>query len=372
VRVHADRSGETLTGGLDARAATVGQDIFFAPGEYRPGTTEGERLIGHELAHVIQQEGGEPARGGPGDPQRAADRAGDAVASGQRSTIGQPAASTGRAARQPKPQQTDAGSPPTTDAGAPAQAVPTSVPAAAPTKTWDQRVTDAQSESDLAKKSAAMTALAQEALGAAYTVKEAGTTSLDKLDRADYSLAPTINFDVRLTTKKKTNGTPVGDVAGHTFGPGPGAQYSILGPKALKSGSPHDVALYADHELYHSKKPSAGELEVWTDSFLNYFITSFGNQWAPLIGYYDAEKADGTGKFPQREATITALDTYYRGLSDTAPPGERNSDKTKFILWFRRRLSDRPTSTFVMDLSKKTGVTATAPGATSPASPAKP
>ena len=70
-----------------------------------------------------------------------------------------------------------------------------------------------------------MTALAQEALGVAYTVKEAGTTSVDKLDRADYALAPTMNFDVRLTGKKKTNGNPVGDVAGHTFGPGPSAQY---------------------------------------------------------------------------------------------------------------------------------------------------
>jgi hypothetical protein len=364
VRVHADHSGETVTGGLEARAATIGQDIFFAPGEYQPGTTEGERLIGHELAHVIQQEGGEPARGGPADTQRAADSAGEAVARGQSSRIGQPAASTGRPARQPKPQSTDA--------GAHAQAAPTNAPAAAPTKSWDQRVTDAQAESDIAKKSAAMTALAQEALGAAYTVTEAGTTSIDKLDRADYAQAPTINFDVRLTTKKKTNGNPVGDVAGHTFGRGPSAQYSILGPKALKSGSRQDVVLYADHELYHSKKPSAGELEVWTDSFLNYFLKSIGNQWAPLIGYYDTEKADGTGKFPRREATMTALDTYYKGLSDTAPPGVKNSDKTTFILWFRRRLSDRPTSAFVMDLSKKTGVTATASAATAPTSPVKP
>jgi hypothetical protein len=33
----------------------------------------------------------------------------------------------------------------------------------------------------------------------------------------------------------------------------------------------------------------------------------------------------------------------------------------KFILWFRRRISDRPGSAFVADLSAKTGVTATAP-----------
>jgi hypothetical protein len=192
-------------------------------------------------------------------------------------------------------------------------------------KTWDQRVTEAQAETDLTVKSAALTALAQEALGAAYTVKEAGTTSPDKLDRADYALAPTINFDVRLASKKKTNGSPVGDVADHTFGPGPSAQYCILGPRALKAGAPLEVALYADHELYHSRKPAAGELEVWTDSFIHYFIKTFGNAWVPLIGYYEAEKPDAAGKFPQREATITALDTYYRGLSDTPAAGERNS-----------------------------------------------
>jgi hypothetical protein len=56
------------------------------------------------------------------------------------------------------------------------------------------------------------------------------------------------------------------------------------------------------------------------------------------------------------------LDTYYRGLSDTPVAGEKNSDKMKFILWFRRRISDRPGSAFVADLSAKTGVTATAPG----------
>jgi len=34
-------------------------DIAFAPGQYRPATAGGDRLLGHELAHVVQQrEGG--------------------------------------------------------------------------------------------------------------------------------------------------------------------------------------------------------------------------------------------------------------------------------------------------------------------------
>lgn len=41
--------------GLGARAFTLGRDIAFAPGEWRPGTLEGRRLLAHELVHVVQQ-----------------------------------------------------------------------------------------------------------------------------------------------------------------------------------------------------------------------------------------------------------------------------------------------------------------------------
>ena len=52
VRVHpqADTAKD-----LTANAFTAGRDIGFAPGRYRPGTREGRRLIGHELAHVLEQ-----------------------------------------------------------------------------------------------------------------------------------------------------------------------------------------------------------------------------------------------------------------------------------------------------------------------------
>ena len=46
---------------LGARAATSGRHIGFAPGAYRPGTPGGDRLLAHELAHVIQQDGSSPA-----------------------------------------------------------------------------------------------------------------------------------------------------------------------------------------------------------------------------------------------------------------------------------------------------------------------
>jgi hypothetical protein len=62
VRVHAGPEAAMLARAVAARAFTVGNDIFFGGGEYRPGTADGDRLIAHEAAHVIQQRGA-PATG---------------------------------------------------------------------------------------------------------------------------------------------------------------------------------------------------------------------------------------------------------------------------------------------------------------------
>ncbi len=62
VRVHDDASADGLNRQLGARAFTVGHDLFFARGEFRPGTPAGRHLIAHELAHVMQQREGETVR----------------------------------------------------------------------------------------------------------------------------------------------------------------------------------------------------------------------------------------------------------------------------------------------------------------------
>ena len=46
---------------LGAQAYTQGTDIHFAPGQYQPGSPQGQELIGHELAHVVQQSQGRVA-----------------------------------------------------------------------------------------------------------------------------------------------------------------------------------------------------------------------------------------------------------------------------------------------------------------------
>lgn len=55
VRVHTDAHAARLTRELGARAFTVGGEIVFAPGQYRPGTIAGDALLAHEVAHVLQQ-----------------------------------------------------------------------------------------------------------------------------------------------------------------------------------------------------------------------------------------------------------------------------------------------------------------------------
>ena len=54
VRIHVGPQAQQI----GARAFTLGSDIYFAPGQYNPNTSHGQRLIGHELAHVVQQKAG--------------------------------------------------------------------------------------------------------------------------------------------------------------------------------------------------------------------------------------------------------------------------------------------------------------------------
>jgi len=58
VRVHADGEADSLNRSIQARAFTTGQDVFFRQVEYRPGSSEWQRLLAHELTHVVQQNGG--------------------------------------------------------------------------------------------------------------------------------------------------------------------------------------------------------------------------------------------------------------------------------------------------------------------------
>ncbi len=60
VRIHTGPHAAESTRSVEAHAYTVGQDIFFGSGNYRPHTSEGRRLLAHELGHAVQQSGGGP------------------------------------------------------------------------------------------------------------------------------------------------------------------------------------------------------------------------------------------------------------------------------------------------------------------------
>jgi Domain of unknown function (DUF4157) len=55
VRVHTDDTADALAQSVSARAFTTGSDVYFAAGEYQPGSSGGDELLTHELAHVVQQ-----------------------------------------------------------------------------------------------------------------------------------------------------------------------------------------------------------------------------------------------------------------------------------------------------------------------------
>lgn len=57
VRVHEGHEA-TMLGAI---SFTQGDNVHFAPGRYAPHSEEGLQVIGHELAHVVQQRAGRVA-----------------------------------------------------------------------------------------------------------------------------------------------------------------------------------------------------------------------------------------------------------------------------------------------------------------------
>ena len=55
VRIHSDAKAHQISNSFGANAFTQGKDIYFNAGKYDPTSQEGNRLLTHELAHVVQQ-----------------------------------------------------------------------------------------------------------------------------------------------------------------------------------------------------------------------------------------------------------------------------------------------------------------------------
>lgn len=69
VKVHRASDSAAAAEAMNAKAFAVGSDVHFGSGQYQPGTKEGDRLLAHELTHVVQ--------GQRSGVQRKAETAGD-------------------------------------------------------------------------------------------------------------------------------------------------------------------------------------------------------------------------------------------------------------------------------------------------------
>jgi Domain of unknown function (DUF4157) len=64
VRVHTGDAADASARSVSAHAYTVGSNIVFQRGGYEPGSADGQKLLAHELTHVVQQRSG-PVDGTP-------------------------------------------------------------------------------------------------------------------------------------------------------------------------------------------------------------------------------------------------------------------------------------------------------------------
>ena len=67
VRVHTDPFARAAAEAVGAEAFTLGEDVFFARGRYDPTSQRGLMLLGHELTHVAQEQGGAPTLDAPAE-----------------------------------------------------------------------------------------------------------------------------------------------------------------------------------------------------------------------------------------------------------------------------------------------------------------
>jgi len=57
IKIHTDTEAIQMNQELNAKAFTVGNDIYFNEGQYQPASDSGKHLLAHELVHTIQQGG---------------------------------------------------------------------------------------------------------------------------------------------------------------------------------------------------------------------------------------------------------------------------------------------------------------------------
>lgn len=104
VRIHSDLSAGQAAESAQAQAFTVGDHIVFGPGQFAPDSPEGQHLLAHELAHVVQQREQTGSVGDERETERDAQEAAHEVESGGTPAVRERAA-PGTVQKQPKGSQ---------------------------------------------------------------------------------------------------------------------------------------------------------------------------------------------------------------------------------------------------------------------------
>ncbi|MBG0737932.1 DUF4157 domain-containing protein [Paeniglutamicibacter antarcticus] len=88
VRLHTDGPAQLSAAGLGAQAFTSGLHIIFGAGRFDPASLAGRHLLGHELAHVVQQQGGSAgSTATTADAEAEAERAASVAAAGSPTSV---------------------------------------------------------------------------------------------------------------------------------------------------------------------------------------------------------------------------------------------------------------------------------------------
>lgn len=321
VRVHTDAKAAESAQAVNALAYTVGHNIAFGTGRYDPGTGEGQRLLAHELTHVVQQENvgmhsGRPLMSRYDDPYERAARA---------SEVGK----AGLAGPVPIIQRVEIFGP-----------AATGVP-----ESWHDRVHAASSSSDRAS-------LVREAVGLDVVDKTEATRSDATVDASHLeqfsSGRPRINYDDNLNTKRSPiDGRTLTINAGYYLHSS-GRHYIVLGRLSLDEDNFYSTRITLNHEFDHIRQHESGstltgdesELDAWTSTFIREFLRSYTlgmrgticyvrtmQVFDPLLNYYTSSDVSDTG----RDNSARRIVDYYNNTLRSHPGHSR-----VFKYWIHR------------------------------------
>lgn len=305
VKIHTDKDAVQMNRDLNAKAFTVGNNIYFNEGQYQPGSNSGKHLLAHELAHTIQQH-----RQTQKKVQRLPVFHGSAT-------------------------------------GAPSN--------------WSSQVAAANTP-------ALKAALIQSVLGSSVTVNDVTAQSSkdatpDPAHLLPYTASsPTVNFDNDLQSKSaKVGGRSLSPDAGYTLFQNK-KNYVILSAKVIDSSNYYSTIYTLNHELDHVRQNIAGsslkgnssELDAWTSSFIREFSRSYiiqenangtcqiykSQQYVPLLGYYEASGVSTADK----ATAVQRIKTHYTSVIQP-----HAGHLAAFRFWLRRSL-DQTTHVLADDL----------------------